>query len=137
MPIVITGILIVLGLTALLWVSQSSAVATLGYDLKRLEVERAREVARSEQLLIEIGQLESLPRLEEAATRLGLVPPERVVFVRVPADTVPTRQAVLPTAASRDPALAGTRQLDLIAQISLLVRPVLRGVGTMVGLTQP
>lgn len=125
--IVGTGLVVLVGLVGLLYISQSSAVATVGYDLKRLEAERAQMLARNEQLRLEIGQLESLARIEEAATRIGMAPPERLLFVQVPASAVQKRAAEPAPAASRPPALATTNQPDLLGKVSTIIRQLRDG----------
>ena len=119
-PVLLIGLVILVGLIGLLYVSQSSAVATIGYDLRRLELERDREIARNEQLLLEIGQLESLPRLEEAANRRGLVPPDRVIFVTAPVEALARKPAIAPAGAARRSALNTPEQPDPTGAIKLL-----------------
>ncbi len=128
LPIVTIGLVVLLGLIAMLYISQSSAVATLGYDVKRLEAERARWIARNEQLRVEIGQLESLPRLEAAAARLGMVPPERVVFVQAPASAIVKRTDIDAEEAARQRAPLPSSQPDLFGQASLRLRQLWNGL---------
>ncbi len=71
-----------LALLSLVYLSQASAVATAGYDIKRLESEKKQWQAKNEQLRFQVSQLRSLDRIErEASARLGMCKPQQVVFV--------------------------------------------------------
>ncbi|MGQ9675033.1 MAG: septum formation initiator family protein [Chloroflexota bacterium] len=71
-----------LALLSLLYLSQASAVATAGYDIKRLESEKKQWQAKNEQLRFQVSQLRSLDRIErEASARLGMAKPQQVAFV--------------------------------------------------------
>lgn len=75
-----------LALLSLLYLSQASAVATTGYDIKRLESEKKQWQAKNEQLRFQVSQLMSLDRIErEASARLGMGKPQQVAFVSEPA----------------------------------------------------
>lgn len=70
------------GLAALIYLVQTSSVATTGYDIQRLERERSAWRLRNEQLQLELAKLGSLAWIEhEATTRLGMVRPDRVVYL--------------------------------------------------------
>ena len=64
-------------LVALVYLLQTSGVATTGYDIQRLEAERDDWQLRNEQLRLELAKRRSLTWIEaEATTRLGMVRPE-------------------------------------------------------------
>ncbi|HEV8613285.1 MAG TPA: hypothetical protein VGQ73_07230 [Gemmatimonadales bacterium] len=69
------GIVLLLVTAAVgLYLVQMSLVATAGYELQRLEVERNGWRARNEQLELELAKRRSLPWIESQATqRLGMV----------------------------------------------------------------
>lgn len=74
--------LLLAALLSLLYLNQASTVATTGYDIKRLEEEKVQLQIRNEQLRLKVGQLRSLERIEkEAAARLKMGPPEKLIFV--------------------------------------------------------
>lgn len=60
-------------LTSMLYLTQASRVAAIGYDIRSLETTRARLQREREQLQLEAAQLQSLARVEEqAGSRLRL-----------------------------------------------------------------
>jgi len=64
-------------LVALMYLLQTSRVATTGYDVQRLQVERDTWQLRNEQLRFELAKRRSLTWIEAEATgRLGMVRPE-------------------------------------------------------------
>jgi hypothetical protein len=64
-------------LVALMYLLQTSGVATVGYDIQRLQVERDDWQLRNEQLQLELAKRRSLTWIEsEAVGRLGMVRPE-------------------------------------------------------------
>ena len=64
-------------LVALMYLLQTSGVATVGYDIQRLQVERDDWQLRNEQLRLELAKRRSLTWIEsEAVGRLGMVQPE-------------------------------------------------------------
>ena len=73
-------------LVALMYLVQTSAIATTGYDIQRLQAERDDWQLRNEQLHLELAKRQSLTWIESEATgRLGMVraDPTAVVYVRV------------------------------------------------------
>jgi len=61
-------------LVALMYLLQTSGVATVGYDIQRLQVERDDWQLRNEQLRLELAKRRSLTWIEsEAVGRLGMV----------------------------------------------------------------
>jgi hypothetical protein len=79
------SILLAASLVALVYLLQTSGVATTGYDIQRLQTERADWQLRNEQLRLELAKRQSLTWVEsEAVGRLGMQRPEAgsVVYVR-------------------------------------------------------
>lgn len=76
---------------SLLYLSQTSDVATTGYDITALQDEKQTLEAENEQLRLQIDQLESLDRVDrEATTRLQMGPPRRVIYVTAAPVAIPT-----------------------------------------------
>ena len=64
-------------LVALMYLLQTSGVATTGYDIQRLQADRDDWQLRNEQLQFELSKRRSLTWIEsEAVGRLGMVRPE-------------------------------------------------------------
>jgi hypothetical protein len=64
-------------LVALVYLVQTSGVATTGYDIQRLQAERADWQLRNEQLRLELAKRRSLTWVEAEATgRLGMQKPD-------------------------------------------------------------
>jgi hypothetical protein len=64
-------------LVALMYLLQTSGVATTGYDIQRLQTERNDWQLRNEQLRLELSKRRSLTWIEAEATgRLGMQRPE-------------------------------------------------------------
>ena len=64
-------------LVALVYLQQTSSVATTGYDIQSLQVQRDDWQLRNEQLRFELAKRRSLTWIEAEATgRLGMVRPE-------------------------------------------------------------
>src|SRR4051794_33224500 len=79
------SILLAASLVALVYLLQTSGVATTGYDIQRLQAERADWQLRNEQLRLELAKRRSLTWIEsEAVGRLDMQRPEAgsVVYVR-------------------------------------------------------
>jgi cell division protein FtsL len=71
-----------LATVSLLYLTQTSSVATLGYDIQNLENEQKTWQSKNDQLRLQIAQLESLNRIEkDAAAKLGMGAPKQVVWV--------------------------------------------------------
>ncbi len=69
---------------ALVYLVQTSGVATTGYDIQRLQSERSEWQLRNEQLRLELSKLRSLPWVEaEAVGRLGMQRPDQLTYVVV------------------------------------------------------
>lgn len=96
--------LVVVGLVSLLYLAQTSVVAGTGYDVKGLENQKAQWQIKNEQLRMKIAQLRALERVEtEAASRLKMGPPTKVIFVPVETQTTAPDSRTAPgTAAQPD-----------------------------------
>jgi cell division protein FtsL len=67
---------------ALVYLVQTSGVATTGYDIQRLQREKADWELRNDQLRLELAKLHSLAWVEsEAVGRLGMQRPDSVTYV--------------------------------------------------------
>ena len=95
------------GLAAMLPLVQSSGSTTTAGQIGQLQQERADWTARLQEQEIKVAQLGSLAHIEqEARTRLKMVEPETVHYIRVPAVApvphhLPSRFLPQPTAESR------------------------------------
>jgi cell division protein FtsL len=68
---------------ALVYLAETSGVATTGYDIQRLQAERSEWQLRNEQLKLELAKLHSLAWVEaEATTRLGMQRPAQVTHLK-------------------------------------------------------
>jgi cell division protein FtsL len=77
-------ILLAASLVALVYLLQASGVATIGYDIQRLQSERDDWQLRNEQLRLELAKRRSLTWVEAEATgRLGMVRPEPTALTYV------------------------------------------------------
>ena len=73
-------------LVALMYLVQTSGIATTGYDIQRLQTERDDWQLRNEQLQLELAKRHSLTWIEsEATTRLGMVraEPTAITYVKL------------------------------------------------------
>jgi hypothetical protein len=80
------SILLAACLVALVYLLQTSGVATTGYDIQRLQAERDDWQLRNEQLELELAKRRSLTWIEAEATgRLGMVraEPTALTYVKV------------------------------------------------------
>ena len=69
---------------ALVYMVQTSGLANTGYDIQRLQRERADWALRNEQLRLELAKLRSLPWIEaEAVGRLGMQRTDELTYVDV------------------------------------------------------
>ncbi|GBD14290.1 Cell division protein FtsL [bacterium HR25] len=85
LPLVIVLSSLAVGLAALLPLTQYGNAATTSASLDQLERDRSAWQARVDELEAEVARLSSLDRIErEARERLGMVPPEEVVYIEVP-----------------------------------------------------
>ena len=71
------SLLLAASLVALVYLVQTSGIATTGYDIQRLQAERAEWQLRNEQLRLELAKRRSLTWIEAEATgRLGMQRPD-------------------------------------------------------------
>jgi hypothetical protein len=80
------SILLAACLVALMYLLQTSGIATTGYDIQRLQAERDDWQLRNEQLQLELAKRQSLTWIESEATgRLGMVhaEPTALAYVKV------------------------------------------------------
>lgn len=92
-----TIVALAISLIGLLYLVQTSQVASLGYEVSRLERERADKALENQRLTWELSRYQSLPEVERQATgRLGMEPLEQVadrMYLTIPAPAA----AELPT----------------------------------------
>jgi hypothetical protein len=88
------ALLLVIGLLALLppaYLLQTGGALTTGYEIQKLERERATWINRNQQLEAEIARARSLPWVEhEAIHRLGMQRPNGQLLVQM--DSIPAPQ---------------------------------------------
>ncbi|MBV9327902.1 MAG: hypothetical protein JO352_29665 [Chloroflexi bacterium] len=80
------SVLLAACLVALMYLVQTSGIATTGYDIQRLQTERDDWQLRNEQLELELAKRQSLTWIESEATgRLGMVraEPTALTYVKV------------------------------------------------------
>jgi cell division protein FtsL len=78
-------ILVAALLVSLMYLVQTSGIATTGYDIQRLQAERDDWQLRNEQLQLELAKRQSLTWIESEATgRLGMVraDPTAVTYIK-------------------------------------------------------
>jgi hypothetical protein len=80
---------------ALLPVAQSSDATSTGNEIRRLEVQKSDLQARIHLAQTDVAEQAAIERVEQRSRELGLVPAERVMYVRVseppPAAGMPSR----------------------------------------------
>jgi cell division protein FtsL len=67
-------VIVVAALLAALYLTQSSRIASTGYQIERLEVRLAELEAERQTLLLQVGQAQSPATIERRAAELGLTP---------------------------------------------------------------
>ena len=67
-------VITVAALLASLYLTQSSRIASTGYEMTRLEARLDALLAERQELLLQIGQAQSPATIEARATELGLTP---------------------------------------------------------------
>src|SRR5215475_6603895 len=79
-------VLLLLGLAPPAYLLQTGGALTTGYEIQKLERERASWINRNQQLEVEIARARSLPWVEhEAVYRLQMQRPAQQIVVRVDA----------------------------------------------------
>lgn len=77
-------VLIMAAFVSTLYLAQTSNVAIVGYDLRKLERQRLELEIKNEQVRMKIDRLKSLPVIERRASELGMSLPTSVIFVEKP-----------------------------------------------------
>jgi cell division protein FtsB len=81
-----TVIALAITLVGLFYLIQTAEVANLGYEVSRLERERAAKSLENQELTYEIARFQALPAIETMARRdLGMTPMEDFRFITVTA----------------------------------------------------
>lgn len=113
------ALLAIAAAVSLIYLSQTSDVASTSYDIADLQAQVQALEMQNEQLQLQVAQLESLDRVDrEASTRLHMGPPEREIYVTAQAVPLPTpAAAATPTAAA-----AGERLAALASRILAVMR---------------
>jgi cell division protein FtsL len=92
-------VLALAALTSLLYVNQTGDLASTGYDVADLQNQKQQLEMRNEQLRLQVGQLESLDRIDQlASTQLKMGPPRNEIYVAAPSVRIPP--PVTPAAAT-------------------------------------
>ena len=79
----LAALTLLFALISLLYLLQTSAIATSGYDIQRLQAEKADWELKNEQLQLELAKMQSLAWVEARAGQLGMQRPEKTVTVQV------------------------------------------------------
>lgn len=96
LPVILILAALVVGLTALLPLVQSSGATSTAGDVEHLEQERQDWQARLHELEVDVATLGSLARIErEARVRLGMTRPKETHYITV--DAPPPEERKLPT----------------------------------------
>lgn len=102
------ALLLVLGLLALLppaYLLQTGGALTTGYEIQKLERERAAWANRNQQIEVEIARARSLAWVEhEAVHRLGMQRPTQQLVVRMDSMPAPAESRLLRRGAEAQPA---------------------------------
>jgi hypothetical protein len=94
--LVVLGLLL-LALAPPLYLLQTGGALTTGYNIQRLQQERAAWIVKNQQLEAELAKARSLTWVEhEAVYRLGMQPAGQVTVVRMSVPPPPTTSAALP-----------------------------------------
>ncbi len=95
LPVILILAALVVGLTALLPLVQSSGATSTAGDVERLQQERQDWQARLHELEVDVATLGSLARIEkEARVRLGMTRPKETHYITV--DAPPPEERKLP-----------------------------------------
>ncbi|HEX2912781.1 MAG TPA: septum formation initiator family protein [Chloroflexia bacterium] len=104
-------------LAAIVWLSQTSTIVKLGFDIENFERQKVVLDRQAEELKSQIAQYESLQRVEEEArTKLGMIPAKTTIFVKVPGYTAQPEQS----GSSTSTAIAGN---DWWRELSKMLPP--------------
>ena len=86
----VLGIFAVVALLSLLYVSLTSVVSSTGYEVGTLESTRDYWKLQNDQLGLQVAEARSLATVEREAKRLGMGPPQRVIYLPVAPTPVPS-----------------------------------------------
>jgi hypothetical protein len=130
MGLLLVGLLLV-ALAPPAYLLQTGGALTTGYNIQRLQQERAAWIVRNEQLQAEIAKAHSLPWVEhEAVYRLGMQRPTQQAVVRMdvppPSPTtakMPNRESILPVTIPAPPPEADDQSVltDLASAVGSLI----------------
>jgi cell division protein FtsL len=96
LPVLLTAAVVVIGLTAMLPLIQSSGATSTAGKIDQLEQEKTDLQARLRELELDVATMGSLGRIEsEATTRLGMEKPKSVEYLAI--DMPPPEQRRLPS----------------------------------------
>lgn len=96
LPVVLTIAVVVIGITAMLPLIQSSGATSTAGDIEQLQQDKAGLQARLRELEIDVATMGSLGRIEsEATTRLGMEKPKDLQYL--PIDMPPPEERKLPS----------------------------------------
>jgi cell division protein FtsL len=94
-PVVLTLAVVIIGITAMLPLLQSSGATSTAGNIRQLQQEKAGLQARLRELEVDVATLGSLSRVEaEAINRLGMEKPKEVHYI--PIDLAPPEERKLP-----------------------------------------
>lgn len=86
---------VLVGILALLYLAQTSELTTTGYSIQQLQAEESNWKLRNEQVSLQLAEARSLAVVEKQATeRLGMVAPEKLVYLSAPQAGADGRTAV-------------------------------------------
>ncbi len=82
---IFAAMLVCLG--SLVWLSLTSQIVAYGYETEKMDKREVVLKRQAEQLQSEIAKYENLQRIENVAkNKLEMVPPQKAVYVKVPAE---------------------------------------------------
>ena len=86
--IVIIGLIVVMGMSYLVEVNRAT---TKGYKIRDLERQINQLEESTQKVEMEIAELQSLDSIEQREEKLGMVPVDRIEYVKVPGTSVAVR----------------------------------------------
>jgi cell division protein FtsL len=95
LPVVLTAAVVIIGITAMLPLVQSSGATSTAGHIEQLQQDKAGLQARLRELEVEVATLGSLSRVEsEAINRLGMEKPKDIHYI--PIEMSPPEERKLP-----------------------------------------
>lgn len=79
----VAALTLLFALISLMYLLQTSAIATSGYDIQQLQTEQKEWELKNEQLQLELAKMQSLAWVEARSAQLGMRKPDKTVTVRV------------------------------------------------------